>query len=87
MSISKSDIIKSVAAETNHSQLTVKTILDVAFAAIGEGVQTSTVAIRDFGTFRLKDRAARIGRNPSTGEAIDIPASKKIVFKATKHAA
>ena len=37
-----------------------------------------------FGTFEVKERAARTGRNPSTGEAIEIPASKTPTFKAGK---
>ena len=43
-----------------------------------------TVSILGFGTFRISKRAARMGRNPATGEAIKIKASKKVALRAAK---
>ena len=54
-------------------------------AAITDALQKGdTVALSGFGTFVVKARAARTGRNPRTGEAIEIPASKVPSFKAGK---
>jgi len=52
-------------------------------AAVEEGEK---VMIRDFGTFSMKDRAARTARNPKTGEAVQVPAKTVLVFKASKKA-
>ena len=60
--------------------------------ALGAFIDSVTEALKDgdkvqlmgFGTFEVKERAARTGRNPSTGEAIEIPASKTPTFKAGK---
>ena len=43
-----------------------------------------TVRISGLGTFETADTAARTARNPSTGEAVDVPASKRVSFKASK---
>jgi len=55
--------------------------MDEVKAAVAEGDSVSLVG---FGTFALKDRAARTARNPQTGEAIEIPAKKTPGFKASK---
>ena len=63
-----------------------------AEAALNAFTDTITEALKDgekvqmmgFGTFEVKERAARVGRKPSTGETIEIPAKKTPVFKAGK---
>ena len=55
--------------------------IDSVTEALKEG---DKVQLMGFGTFEVKERAARTGRNPSTGEAIEIPASKTPTFKAGK---
>ena len=47
-------------------------------------IKGEQVRITDFGTFEVRERAARTGRNPQTGETIEIPASKTVGFKASK---
>ena len=83
--MNKSQLIKVVAEKSELSQKQVaeawslieNTILDTLSA--GEKVQLS-----GFGTFEVRERAERKGRNPKTGEAIQIPASKAPVFQAGK---
>ena len=54
--------------------------------SIKEGVQSAgKVQIIGFGTFATKTREARTGRNPKTGKAIAIPASKTVAFKASSN--
>ena len=55
--------------------------IDSVTEALKEG---DKVQLMGFGTFEVKERAARTGRNPSTGETIEIPASKTPTFKAGK---
>lgn len=59
----------------------VSAVFDVLTQALKE---EEKVQITGFGTFEVRERAARQGHNPSTGEAIEIPASKTPVFKASK---
>lgn len=59
--------------------------VDAVFEAITRQVQGGDrCTIPGFGSFQVTERAARKGRNPSTGETIDIPASKSVRFKAGK---
>lgn len=78
----KSDIIEAVSAATGHTKSATKEIVDSAFAKIGDAlVRGDKVQIAGLGTFAVKDTAARVGRNPATGAAVDIPAGKKLTFK------
>ena len=47
-------------------------------------IEGEQIRIADFGTFEIRERSARTGRNPKTGEAVDIPACKAVGFKASK---
>ena len=59
--------------------------LDASIASVSEALKKGdTVTLVGFGTFAVKERAARTGRNPKTGEPLNIPASKVPSFKAGK---
>ncbi|MBD3738601.1 MAG: HU family DNA-binding protein [Pseudomonas balearica] len=83
--ITKTVLIDRVAQATALPKTTVQTVLDTTF----ETIQTAThnghpVVLPGFGSFRVKDRAARQGRNPRTGEPVEIAASRSLTFKASK---
>jgi len=81
----KSELVGVVAERTGLSKAEVARVLDEALAEIHRTVDGGeTVALRGFGTFRLSERSARKGRNPRTGEEIDIAASRSLAFKASK---
>ncbi len=81
----KSELVEKVAQGTGLSKAEVGRVLDEALAEIRRTVDGGeTVALRGFGTFRLSERSARKGRNPQTGEQIDIAASRSLAFKASK---
>ena len=81
----KTELVEKVAQGTGLSKTDVGKVLDEALAEIRRSVDGGeTVALRGFGTFRLSERSARKGRNPQTGEEIDIPASRNLAFKASK---
>ena len=61
-----------------------ETALNAVLGAIKDAVATDKVQLVGFGTFEMKTRAARTGRNPQTGEVIKIAASKKPAFSASK---
>lgn len=85
--INTSDLVKIVAERLpSASKVTVSAVVNQTLATISEEFQNGTVvALKDFGKFELKKRDARKGRNPATGETIDIPA--KVVPKFTFAAA
>ena len=67
------------ALSKKDAEAAVKAVLDAVTEALADG---DKVALVGFGTFEVKERAARTGKNPRTGEAIEIPASKVPSFKA-----
>ena len=83
--MNKAELINAVAASTGCSKKDAEAIisatLDTITAALKEGDKVQLVG---FGSFEVKKRAARIGRNPKTKESIEIPASVAPVFKAGK---
>ena len=81
----KTDVIKAVATKTGYTQKDIGTVLDTIVAVISEAVASGDeVNISGFGKFSVSERAERQGRNPQTGEAITIAASKSPKFKASK---
>jgi len=81
----KADLINAVATEMN----TAKHIADEALFALAKVLKDQMVSgesllIPGVGTFSIQHKAARLGRNPQTGETIEIPAKKLVKFKATK---
>jgi len=83
--MNKSELIDAVASETDLSKAdatrATDAVLDTITGALSKGDQVTLVG---FGTFSVRDRAARAGRNPQTGETIQIKASKSPGFKAGK---
>ncbi len=83
--MSKSDFIASVAAAGGISSAEAKRTVDLVFDTIESGLEeakkTGRYAIGTFGIFTITKRAARMGRNPQTGEPIKIKASKSLRFK------
>ena len=83
--MNKAELISAVAAAAEVSKKDAEAVivatLDTITAALKEGEKVQLVG---FGSFEVKKRAARIGRNPKTKESIEIPASVVPVFKAGK---
>lgn len=83
--MNKSDLVAAIAAKTGDTKKSAEEALnafvDVVTAALVKGEKVQLVG---FGSFEVRKRAARKGRNPQTKEEIKIPASKAPVFKAGK---
>ena len=83
--MNKAELINAVAASAEVSKKDAEAVivatLDAITAALKEGEKVQLVG---FGSFEVKKRAARVGRNPQTKEAVEIPASVVPVFKAGK---
>ncbi len=83
--MNKQELIDAVAGATGASKAqtgeTIDTLLDVVKRAVAKG---ETIQLIGFGSFGSGKRAARSGRNPKTGETINIPAAKTVKFTAGK---
>ena len=83
--MNKSELIAAMAAKTGETKKDAEIALDAILAAITASLKKGDkVQLVGFGSFEVKKRAARKGRNPQTKEEIKIPASKAPVFKAGK---
>ena len=79
------DLAEHIAAAHDVSKADARKIVDDVIAAIAEAAaKGDEVALNGFGKFKVKHSPARQGRNPSTGERIDIAASKKLIFAPAK---
>lgn len=83
--MNKTDLISKVAEATEMSKKDVTNVVEAVFDAIADALQNGEkVQLVGFGNFEVRERTARKGRNPQTGEEIDIPASKVPAFKPGK---
>jgi DNA-binding protein HU-beta len=83
--MNKSELIEAMADSADISKAAAGRALDGLIEAITQAVKNNdTVSIVGFGTFMLRERAARTGRNPKTGGSIEIAASRAPAFKAGK---
>ena len=83
--MNKTELINAVAEKAGLSKKAAEAAVNATLSAITEGLKTEEkVQLVGFGSFEVKERAARTGTNPATGAAIEIPASKAPVFKAGK---
>jgi DNA-binding protein HU-beta len=89
--LNKAELVEKVAERTGLSSRDARTVVDAIFdpdPKIGliaaELLAGEKVAISGFGTFEARERRARSGRNPHTGQVLDIPATRAPAFKAGK---
>ena len=83
--MNKTELVANVAEKAGLTKKDAEKAVNALFSSIEEAlVKKDKVQMIGFGTFDVKARAARTGRNPQTGDEIKIPASKNPVFKAGK---
>ncbi len=83
--MNKTDLINKVAEVTELSKKDATKAVEAVFDAISEALQAGDkVQLVGFGNFEVRERSARKGRNPQTGEEIEIPSSKVPAFKPGK---
>lgn len=83
--MNKTELVGSVAEKTNLTKKEADKVVNAVFECIQEALaQGEKVQMVGFGTFEVRSRDARKGRNPQTGEEIIIPATKVPAFKAGK---
>ena len=83
--MNKNDLVSAVADSSGLTKADAGRAVDAVFDSIASALKSGgDVRIVGFGTFSVKDRAARTGRNPQTGKTIEIPAARVPGFKAGK---
>ncbi|WP_367681698.1 HU family DNA-binding protein [Buchnera aphidicola] len=83
--MNKAQLINVVSEITKLSKKQIKTTLETALSSIVQSLKNgNSVQLVGFGTFKVNNRAARIGRNPQTGKEIQIPATKVPTFISGK---
>ena len=80
--MTKKDIVLRITDLTGIKQVDVKKVVQKTFDVIVDSlVRSEKVELRNFGVFKIKERRARLGRNPRTGESVPVPPRKIVVFK------
>ena len=83
--MNNADLAEKLANDHGTTKADARKLVDAVFAAIADAAAAGDeVSLNGFGKFKVKESAAREGRNPSTGETIQIAASKKLGFGAAK---
>ena len=81
----KKDLVESISKQCDISKTTASDAIDIIFQSITDAINNDEkVDIKGFGSFNISDRKDRKGRNPHTGEEIEIKASRVPTFKASK---
>lgn len=83
--MTKADLIEEVARITDVTRRDSEVIVETIFDSIVHSLRAGDkIEIRGFGSFRTRQRNSRIGRNPKTGDRVDVPAKKIPFFKPSK---
>jgi integration host factor subunit alpha len=85
MSLTKADIVERVYKEAGFSKKEAADLVDLVFKIIKDTLSKGEkVKISGFGNFSIRDKSTRVGRNPQTGEAMEITARRVLTFKPSQ---
>jgi integration host factor subunit beta len=83
--MTKAELVDEIARKASLTRKHSEVIVDAVFSSIIEALQNGDkIELRGFGSFRVRHRASRTGRNPKTGEGVLVPAKKVPYFKPGK---
>jgi integration host factor subunit beta len=83
--MTKAELVDEVARVVQLTKKQAETIVNIVFDSIVESLRSGQkIELRGFGSFRLRNRKSRTGRNPKTGEKVDVPSKKIPYFKPGK---
>lgn len=85
--MTKADLVEKIAATVNLTKKETEVVIDTIFDGIAKALESNQdgkVELRGFGSFRIRRRGARQGRNPQTGTTVSVPAKKVPYFKPGK---
>ena len=83
--MTKADLVEEVSRVTELTRKDSEVIVDTLFESVIKALRTEDkLEVRGFGSFRVRQRNARVGRNPKTGEKVEVPAKRVPYFKPSK---
>jgi integration host factor subunit beta len=83
--MTKAELVEKVSGQINLTKKQTEIIVNTVFQSITESLsEGKKVELRGFGSFRIRERNARLGRNPKSGAQVDVPAKRVPFFKAGK---
>lgn len=83
--MTKADLVEEVARVTELTRKDSEVIVDTLFESVIRALKAGDkLEVRGFGSFRVRQRNARVGRNPKTGEKVEVPAKRVPYFKPSK---
>src|SRR3977135_72154 len=83
--MTKADLVEEVARVTELTRKDSEVIVDTLFESVIKALKAGDkLEVRGFGSFRVRQRNSRVGRNPKTGEKVDVPAKRVPYFKPSK---
>ena len=83
--MTKAELVEEVAGVTDLTRKDSEVIVDTLFEAVVKALRAGDkLEVRGFGSFRVRERNARMGRNPKTGEKVEVPAKRVPYFKPSK---
>jgi len=83
--MTKAELVERVANKINLTKKDTESVVGIIFQSITDSLSSGEkVELRGFGSFRVRERNARTGRNPRSGETVDVPSKKVPFFKAGK---
>jgi len=83
--MTKADLVEEVSKVTELTRKDSEVIVDTLFESVIKALRTGDkLEVRGFGSFRVRQRNARVGRNPKTGDKVEVPAKKVPYFKPSK---
>jgi len=83
--MTKADLVEEVARVTELTRKDSEVIVDTLFESVIKALRAGDkLEVRGFGSFRVRERNARVGRNPKTGEKVEVPAKRVPYFKPSK---
>ena len=83
--MTKAELVEKVANKINLTKKQTEVVVNTVFSSITDSLaEGKKVELRGFGSFRIRQRNARVGRNPKSGQKVDVPSKKVPFFKAGK---
>jgi integration host factor subunit beta len=83
--MTKAELVERVANQINLTKKQTEVVVNTVFSSITDSLaEGKKIELRGFGSFRIRQRNARVGRNPKSGQKVDVPSKKVPFFKAGK---
>jgi len=85
LGMTKAELVEKVSDQINLTKKQTEVVVNTVFQSITDSLSDGKkVELRGFGSFRIRERNARVGRNPKSGAQVDVPAKRVPFFKAGK---